>query len=481
MSPERTPHPVPGSATHPATSPAARRPGLRPAHRDQALDRQAAVGQERQGRQQGRRARPQPPAAGRVGSSSGSVCVIGSVLLLLGAAAFGVGYAMTDIPTPTRTSPTETTFVYYADGKDEMGRFASQNRTSIPLGEVPQHVQDAVIAAEDRSFYTNQGIDPKGILRAAFSNARGNSTQGASTITQQYVKVLYLSQERTYSRKVKEAFVSLKLQRQQLQEPDPRGLPQHHLLRPWRLRHRGGGTGVLRQGRQGPRPWPRVGRAGGGAQLPSRFDPAEGADAPGAAARAATSTSWAAWSTPGNVTAEQGDQLQRSGCRSSRRSRPSTAYGGQKGHMLTLVKQAAAAPRGSPSRRSPAAASRSTPRSPASIDDRGRGAVSREQKPQGVKGLHVAVASVEPGTGALRGMLRRPGLPREPDQLGASVAQPGSSFKPFALAAGIDEGYSLKSTFDGQLALRATLAVARSPTRASGPDGQATTTAARSA
>ena len=57
------------------------------------------------------------------------------------------------------------------------------------------------MAAEDQSFWTNQGIDPKGILRAAFSNARGNSTQGASTITQQYVKILYLTQERSLQRK----------------------------------------------------------------------------------------------------------------------------------------------------------------------------------------------------------------------------------------------------------------------------------------
>src|SRR4051794_8057225 len=133
---------------------------------------------------------------------------------LLGAAAFAVGYTSTDIPNPNQDFQTQTTFVYYADGKHEIGKFAEQNRTSIPLSDVPQHVQDAVIAAEDRSFYTNKGIDPKGILRAAFSNARGNATQGASTITQQYVKVFYLSQERTFSRKVKEAFVSLKLQRQ---------------------------------------------------------------------------------------------------------------------------------------------------------------------------------------------------------------------------------------------------------------------------
>jgi membrane peptidoglycan carboxypeptidase len=136
-------------------------------------------------------------------------------LVLLGATAFVVGYLTTDIPDPNKDFTAQTTFVYYADGRTEIGSFASQNRTSIPLSDVPKHVQQAVIAAEDRSFYTNKGIDPKGILRALFSNATGNSTQGASTITQQYVKVFYLSQERTLTRKVKEAFVSLKLQREQ--------------------------------------------------------------------------------------------------------------------------------------------------------------------------------------------------------------------------------------------------------------------------
>ena len=78
---------------------------------------------------------------------------------------------------------------------------------------MPQSIKDAVVAAENRTFWTDQGIDPRGILRAAFSNASGNDTQGASTITQQYVKILYLTQEQTLTRKVKEAIISLKLQR----------------------------------------------------------------------------------------------------------------------------------------------------------------------------------------------------------------------------------------------------------------------------
>ncbi len=129
--------------------------------------------------------------------------------------AFVFLYQTIEIPDPNEDFQTQTSFVYYSDGKTELGRFATQNRESIPLAEMPQNIQDAVVAAENRTFWTDKGIDPKGILRAAFSNARGNATQGASTITQQYVKILYLTQERTLTRKAKEAILSLKLQRQQ--------------------------------------------------------------------------------------------------------------------------------------------------------------------------------------------------------------------------------------------------------------------------
>src|SRR3546814_19587222 len=83
---------------------------------------------------------------------------------------------------------------------------------------MPDAVKDGVVAAENRSFWTDNGLDFKGIIRAALSNTQGNGRQGASTITQQYVKILYLSSERSYTRKIKEAFVSLKLVRQQSTE-----------------------------------------------------------------------------------------------------------------------------------------------------------------------------------------------------------------------------------------------------------------------
>ncbi len=141
-----------------------------------------------------------------------SVVSLVGILVLIGI--FYFAYKNTTIPDANKAFEAQSTFVYYSGGKAKIGRFAEQNRESIPLADIPQSMQDAVIAAEDRTFYTNSGIDPKGILRAAFSNAKGNATQGASTITQQYVKILYLTQERTLGRKVKEAFFSLKVQQE---------------------------------------------------------------------------------------------------------------------------------------------------------------------------------------------------------------------------------------------------------------------------
>ncbi len=71
-----------------------------------------------------------------------------------------------------------------------------------------------MIAAEDRTFWTNPGVSPSGMARAAFNIARGQQLQGGSTITQQYVKIMYLTQERTFSRKFSELFIATKLSRQ---------------------------------------------------------------------------------------------------------------------------------------------------------------------------------------------------------------------------------------------------------------------------
>ena len=160
-------------------------------------------------------------------------------------------YKTTSIPDPNKDFQTQSSFVYYADGKTEIGQYATQNRQIIPLGDMPQRLQNAVVAAEDRTFWTNHGIDPKGIIRAAFNDARGGATQGASTITQQYVKILYLTQERSPAPQGARGDPVAEAPEAAEQAGDPRGLPQHHLLRPWGLRRPGRGPGVLRRRRQG--------------------------------------------------------------------------------------------------------------------------------------------------------------------------------------------------------------------------------------
>ena len=105
--------------------------------------------------------------------------LVGLVFSLLGAGAFAYLYKTTELPDPNADFKTNTSYVYYSNGEDEVGRYAVQNRDAISYDEMPQDIKDAVVAAENRTFWTDNGIDVKGIVRAPFSNASGNATQGA--------------------------------------------------------------------------------------------------------------------------------------------------------------------------------------------------------------------------------------------------------------------------------------------------------------
>lgn len=134
-------------------------------------------------------------------------------LFLVGVIALVVIYQRTEIPQPGQEAGRQVAVVYYNDGKTELGRIGPVNRQNVRLDQVPQQVQYAFLSAEDRNFYDNKGVSPTGILRAALADARGGSQQGGSTITQQYVKNYFLTQDRTVSRKVKEIMISIKIDR----------------------------------------------------------------------------------------------------------------------------------------------------------------------------------------------------------------------------------------------------------------------------
>jgi membrane peptidoglycan carboxypeptidase len=122
----------------------------------------------------------------------------------------GIGYAVTSIPSPNSIATRQSTLILYSNGK-QLARLGDTNRTNVTLAQVPPDVQHAVLSAEDRSFTSEPGISPTGILRALFVDLKGGDVQGGSTITQQYVKNAYLTQERTFTRKFKEIFIAVKL------------------------------------------------------------------------------------------------------------------------------------------------------------------------------------------------------------------------------------------------------------------------------
>ncbi|MFE4624898.1 transglycosylase domain-containing protein [Streptomyces mirabilis] len=129
---------------------------------------------------------------------------------LVGAAV--VAYHLTKIPEPHPETAMQST-VFVDDHGDYLGRRGPVDRQEIPLSQVPRYVQEAVIAAENRSFRSDTGISPRAIARAAWATVSGGDRQGGSTITQQYVKNALLSPEQTLSRKAREALISIKLDR----------------------------------------------------------------------------------------------------------------------------------------------------------------------------------------------------------------------------------------------------------------------------
>ncbi|MFM7068568.1 MAG: transglycosylase domain-containing protein, partial [Actinomycetes bacterium] len=136
----------------------------------------------------------------------------------------GVWLVLNTIELPSASPPRETTFVCDNDVAAGQCTFDasiaqisnSEERVVVRYEDLPPVIVQAVLSAEDRRFFDHNGIDPAGIARAVFQGAKGTSQsrQGGSTITQQYVKNVFLTSERTYTRKLKEAVLAVKLERE---------------------------------------------------------------------------------------------------------------------------------------------------------------------------------------------------------------------------------------------------------------------------
>lgn len=140
--------------------------------------------------------------------------VVGTLLLVGG---FFLAYSLVKIP-PANALATKQANVYmYADGS-VIARDGQVNRENITLAQMSKDAQHAILAAEDRDFYSESAIDPKAMLRAAWNTATGKGKQSGSTITQQYVKNYYLRQDQTVTRKAKEFIIAIKLDREKTKD-----------------------------------------------------------------------------------------------------------------------------------------------------------------------------------------------------------------------------------------------------------------------
>ncbi|MGO1992954.1 MAG: transglycosylase domain-containing protein [Corynebacterium sp.] len=159
------------------------------------------------------RTRTRKPVWGRLFAS---VAAVLAVLIVVPLVTFFAAYSVTKVPQPEELVNNQISQIFANDGTTELARIVPPegNRQNVDIEEIPEHVRDAVLAAEDRDFYDNPGFSVTGFGRAALGQLTGEDAGGGSTITQQYVKNAVVGDERSLVRKGKELVISSKMSRE---------------------------------------------------------------------------------------------------------------------------------------------------------------------------------------------------------------------------------------------------------------------------
>ena len=167
-----------------------------------------------------------------------------------------MAYLIVDVPKPGDIRTNQVSTILASDGS-ELAKIVPPegNRVDVDIDQIPVYVRDAVMAAEDRDFYSNPGFSFTGFARAVKNNIFGGDTQGGSTITQQYVKNAFVGSERVRYRRYRSQGQGAghlhQDVRRVVQRRSAAVVSEHHLLRPQCVRHFGGVEGVFRQARRG--------------------------------------------------------------------------------------------------------------------------------------------------------------------------------------------------------------------------------------
>ena len=143
-----------------------------------------------------------------------SLLTIGALMgaLLVGAVFWTYGRDLPNHEQLAQYTPPTISRIYSGEGRI-VDEFAKERRLFSPIGDIPDLVKNAFISAEDKNFYLHRGYDPRGMIAAAVTAARGGRLRGASTITQQVMKNFLLSSDRSAERKIKELILASRLEK----------------------------------------------------------------------------------------------------------------------------------------------------------------------------------------------------------------------------------------------------------------------------
>ena len=370
--------------------------------------------------------------------------VLGVFLLgvLSAVGAFIWAYNTIKVPKPSEFALAQSSTVYYADGTTEMGKFAEINRQSVDASTLPDYVGNSVVASEDRSFYSNKGVDPKGIARALINNLRGGDTQGASTLTQQYVKNYYVDTTSSYSGKFKQAIMAIKIDREK---------PKKEILGDYlNTVYYGRGAYGIEAASQAFFGHPAKEMTPSEAALlagilpsPSAWDPAENSKK--------AEERWGRvlqfMLDDGYITQAQYNEAKQKGMPDVKESQTKQVYSGTNGYLLQMVR---------------AELENKAKISPEQIDTGGFKIVTTINKkdqeaavnavnslpPGASPNLRKALVSIDPKTGGLLALYGGDDyLTSQVNTSTDAIAQAGSTFKPFALVAALENGWSLDSGY----------------------------------
>jgi len=352
-------------------------------------------------------------------------------------------YISVKIPNPNDFTTGQATIIQFADGT-EIGRLGAQNRVSVPLARVPLQVREAVMAAENRTFYTDHAVNPLGILRALYHDLRGGSLQGGSTITQQYAKTAFLTSARTPTRKLKELIISIKLEQQISKDQ----ILEDYLNTIWFGRGAYGIETAAQQyfGRDVDQLTLEEGAVLASVlRAPGYYDPSYGAKNQ---VRLAARFKYviqgmveSGWITKSRAAIAQLPKIKA-------RTRGGT-FGGPRGYLLSTV-QSELSKLGFTEDQILVSGLRVRTTFQRKAQQSAEDAVAAQRPKSAPADLHIGLAAVTPGTGAVVAIYGGDDyLKRQLNDATQSIAQAGSTFKPFALIAALEGGIGLNTLWNG--------------------------------